>query len=137
MATHEALTRMNTLDLIRHLIDNLSSLLDREVEMVKVEARETAIETARGAGMLIVGGVLGLLAVTCLVVAAILALALVVPGWLAALIGFGVFGLAAAIVLLLGRGELEAAKERPFSRTRETIREDVEWARQRLTSSER
>lgn len=137
MATHEAVTRMNTLELVRHLINNLSSLLDREVEMVKVETRETAIETARGATMLIIGGALGLLAIVCLVVAGILALATVMPGWLAALIGFAVFGLAAAIVLLIGRGELQEVKERPFSRTRETIREDVEWARHRLTSSER
>lgn len=137
MATHEAVTRMSTPGLIRHLVDNLSNLVDREMEMVKVETRETAVETVRGASMLIVGGVLGLLAITCLVVAGILALGLVIPGWLAGLVAFAAFGIVAAIMLWIGKSELQALKERSFSRTRETIREDVEWARDRLTSSAR
>lgn len=137
MASHENVARMSTLALVRHLIDNLSKLVDREVELVKKEARETATETFRGATTLIVGAAFGLLSVVSLVVAGILALALIMPGWLAGIIAFVVFGIVATFLVLIGKGELEAVKERPLVRSRETLREDVQWARHHLTSSER
>lgn len=34
MATHDAVTRMSTPGLMRHLVDNMSNLVNREVEMV-------------------------------------------------------------------------------------------------------
>lgn len=123
--------------MIGRFIHNISSLLDREIDLAKVEARETVVETVRGAGTLIAGIVVLLLAMVALIVAGILTLALLMPGWLAGLIAFGVLAATGMILALVGKDELSEVRERPLNRTRESLQEDIRWARHQLVSSER
>jgi uncharacterized membrane protein YqjE len=79
---------------------------------------------------LAVAAVLALLGINLLLVAVVFALARVMPAWLAAL-GFGVLLLVVggAIGLVAWRGRVSA----PLAATRKHVKEDLEWAKERLT----
>ncbi len=128
----EDLSRARTVDLFRRLLDNVSSLIERQVEMAKAEAKEDLIAGLKAGGILIGGAVILFLSLISLIVACILALALVIPGWLSGII-FGVaFGIIGAGLALWGRRRLEI---KPMQHTRESLQEDLEWAKSLLTSS--
>lgn len=128
----EDLSRASTVDLFRRLLDNVSSLIERQVEMAKAEAKEDLIAGLKAGGILIGGAVILFLSLISLIVACILALALVIPGWLSGII-FGVaFGIIGAGLALWGRRRLEI---KPMQHTRESLQEDMEWAKSLLTSS--
>jgi uncharacterized membrane protein YqjE len=76
--------------------------------------------------MLVLGLLLLYTALAALIVAAIFAIAPMMTPVTAALIVALVFAVLGAIVALLGWTQV---KMKPLERTRETLREDVEWAR--------
>ncbi|MCL5256316.1 MAG: YihY family inner membrane protein [Chloroflexi bacterium] len=118
-------------DLVNRLLDNISSLIERQIELARVEAKEDLYAGIRAGSILIGGAVILFLALISLIVACILALALVIPGWLSAII-FGVaFGIIGTILALWGIRKIEI---KPMEHTRESIQEDVEWAKHLLTS---
>ena len=114
--------------LVSELAGTLTRLLAKHVELAKAEAIMQARREAKTAVGFLVAGVLiyaGLLLLLC---AGVLALALVLPGWAAALL-VGVVVLAAAgIAAYLGYRQ---RVRRPLWRTRETLAEDARWLRPR------
>jgi uncharacterized membrane protein YqjE len=136
VGSQDDVRRAGTLTLVGQLINNLSRLLDREVELARVEALETVKQTVRSAAVLVIGAALGLLSLIALLVAGILALALVMPGWLAGLIVFAALGILAALLLWIGKRQFQSLTQQPLARTRETLKEDVAWAKHHLRSSE-
>ncbi len=130
----ESLEAMSWADLLRRLAHNFASIVDKQIELVREEARENISQTVRGATMLIVGAILLLTAWMSFVVAGILALSRLMDSWLAALI-VGIFFLViGAIVALVGRARLRLA---PLQKTRESLREDLGWVRRQTISSGR
>ena len=127
-----AVKRMSTTELIRRSIDNLSNLIDKQMVLAGLEIKEDISSVFKGAGILILGMAALFLMAIALMVAAILALSLIMPGWLAALIFAALLLVVGGTLALIGRSGLRV---HPLGRTRETITEDVEWARQRLMSS--
>ena len=124
--------QMGTLELVGRTIDNLSALIDKQVQLVMLEIREELSTLLRG-GSILIGGLVSLfLMIIALILAGIMALSAVMPGWLAALIFAAAFLLVGAILALIG---LSRMRIRPLGRTIDTIREDTEWARQRLKSN--
>ena len=121
-----------TADLVRRLIDNVQTLLDKQVDLIKQELKEDLHQVA-GAGKTLGIGV-GLLVVAGLSFFHFLFLGIDTPfprwGWLAALIFTLVFGIVGAIVAKRGVGRI---KVEPLARPRETLKEDAEWAKHRLT----
>ena len=76
-----------------------------------------------------VAAIAALIGVNLILVAPILALALVIPGWLAALLVGGAILIAAAIVGYIGwRRHVKT----PLSLTRQTLKEDMRWVKERL-----
>jgi Putative Actinobacterial Holin-X, holin superfamily III len=55
----------------------------------------------------------------------------VLPNWLANLIVAGLFLLIAIVAALLGRASMTTPRA-TAERTRETLKEDVEWAKQQI-----
>ncbi|MCL5961268.1 MAG: phage holin family protein [Chloroflexi bacterium] len=123
------MSQMSTADLIRRLVNNISGLVDREVALAKEEIREDVKDSLASAVLMISAAVLLLIGVTCLVVAAIFALALVMPGWLASIIVAAFFIIVGAIVGLIGKSKLTT---HPLKKTRESLSEDILWAQGRL-----
>ncbi len=114
-------------DLSKQLSQDISALVRGEVMLAKAEVSERASTMARGVGMVAVGVLLALIVVSCLVTAAIAALALVVDVWLAALIVAVVAAAIAAIVTTTGVKALRSAGPPLPLDAVESAKEDVAW----------
>ena len=64
----------------------------------------------------------------------ILALDLIMPAWLAALIVAVVYGIVAFVLVKQGQARLKAAGPPVPEQTIETVKEDVEWAKTQMRS---
>ena len=76
----------STAALLRQLAEQVSTLVRDEVELARAELRQKGRRAGAGAGALGFGGVLALYGGGVLVAAATLAIDLVLPAWLAALV---------------------------------------------------
>ncbi|PZS17330.1 MAG: hypothetical protein DLM54_09880 [Acidimicrobiales bacterium] len=68
---------------------------------------------------------------------AILALALVLPGWLAALIVTGAYALLALVAAVAGKTQFNKAIPLVPRETIESLKEDMEWLKTELRSARR
>ena len=118
--------------LFSRLTADLSKLVRDEVELAKVELNQT-MQGVRTAGMSIgAAGLLGLMSFLLLSFAAAWGLATVVPEGVAFLIVGGVYGAIAVALAAIGRQRLKAVNPVP-EQTVETLKEDVAWAKQRMS----
>ena len=129
VATDER-ARQSLQDLIRSIGADLSLLIRQQVALAKQELRGIAAEKATGGGLLAAAAILGLFVIGFLGLAGAAALDLVLPRWAALLIVGGVYLLLAVIAAVVGRRAL-AAPTTP-ERTKQIVKEDVEWAKQTL-----
>jgi len=115
--------------LIREITEKVSILAQKELELAKAEIRAdltTELTTIKALGVAAIAALIG---VNLILVAPILALALVIPGWLAAPLVGGAILIVAAIVGYIGwRRHVRA----PLSLTRQTLKEDMRWVKERL-----
>ena len=89
--------------------EQLSTLVRTEMELARAELKETVDHAVRGASFFGAAGVLALYAGGVLIATAILALALVLDAWLAALIVGVVLLAAAGIAALVGKKQVDQA----------------------------
>jgi hypothetical protein len=92
---------------------------------------------AGGLGMLGGAGVVALCAAGALTAFLILVLALFLPEWLAALIVAAAFGAGAYVLMQRGKERVQEAGKPVPEQTIETVKEDVEWAKNQATSARR
>jgi len=122
-------------EVARDLTRDLSLLVRQEVELAKSEMAEKGRVAAPGLGMIGGAGVVGLMAAGALTAFLVLVLSIVLDEWLAALL----VGLALAAVAFLlakqGKERVEEAGTPVPEQTIETVKEDVEWAKNRATSA--
>ncbi len=109
---------------------DVSGLVRAEVALAKAELRQVVSQKAAGAAALVVAGVLAWLAVQGLLLAVGFALALVMPGWAAALVVGVVLLLGGAVAGLVGRRRL--AGPAGLNVVKKSVSEDVEWTKQHL-----
>lgn len=134
MIQDEAVRRLGTGDLLRRLVNNISAIVDREVELAKEEAKSEAITVGTGTGLLALGGLMIYTVLPAIVVAIIYAINPTLPPVTVALITAAVFLVLGAILALVG---WNMVKVKPMERTRESVKEDIQWARSRMTSQGR
>jgi len=116
----------STAELLSRLSDELSTLVRDELRLARVEATEKAKQTGIGAGLFSAAGLLALYGVGVLVATAILALALVMDAWLAALIVGVVILAAAGVAALLGRKRIQETGAPVPTRAIENVKADVD-----------
>ena len=132
------LRQRSTLELVRDLTHQASTLVHQEVELVKVEVRENVelakwemTEKAKTAGtgvaLLTAAGVAGLLALGALSAFLILALDGVMPNWAAALCVAAIWMAAGGVLAVYGRKKIDEVGTPVPSRTIDAVKEDVEW----------
>jgi Flp pilus assembly CpaE family ATPase len=124
-------TDRSVADMLSMLASDATLLFRQEVELAKAELRAEARTAAQGGAMLGAAGVVGHTAFLLLSFALAWGLASLVHPGLAFLIVGLVYGAAAALLYLTGRARLEEASPVP-ERTVETVKEDAEWARNRI-----
>ena len=124
-------------ELLRMLSQETNQLVRQELELAKAEVQQKGKQVGVGAGLFGGAGVAALLALGALTACLILLLDLVMPAWLAALILAVVWGIVAAVLALRGRDKVKQATPPVPEQTVETLKEDVEWAKTRMTSGEK
>ena len=118
-------------DVVRSVVDGVVALFRKEVELAKIEVGEAMSARAKGAGMMAAAGVFALFALGFGAAAGAAGLALVVPTWAALLIVMAVFVLLGGVLIMAGRSALRSTDVKP-TKTQETIKEDVAWAKQQI-----
>lgn len=133
----DGLRERPTAELVKDLSAQVSTLVRQELELAKVELSAKGRQAGIGAGLMGAGGMLALFGVGALTAAAILALDLLVAGWLAAVI-VGVAWLAVAGVLALaGKSRAKRAVPPVPEQTVETVKEDVRWTKDSVQAARR
>ena len=119
--------------LFAELSRETTTLVRQEVNLAKTELSHKAARVGKDVGFLAAGGAILYAGFLAIMAAVILALALFLPDWLAALI-VGVV-IAAVGYFLVQRG-LDALKREELAprQSLETLKEDAEWAKEQTTS---
>jgi Putative Actinobacterial Holin-X, holin superfamily III len=114
-------------ELVSEMTSELSTLFRKEIELAKTEARAEVSQATKAGALFAGAGVAGWLGVLFLS----LALAWLLDQGLNTALSFAmvavVWAIAAFILLRTGRAKLNRVRGLP--QTRETIKEDVEWAK--------
>ena len=129
VATDER-ARQGLQELLRSIGTDLSLLVRQQVALAKEEMRGIAAEKATGGALLAAAAVFALFVLGFASLAGAAALDLVLPRWAALLIVAGIYLVLAVIAVLIGRNAL-AAPATP-ERTKQTVKEDLEWAKHKL-----
>ena len=124
-------TTRSVTGLLSDLAAETTQLIRQELELLKEELSEKAGRAAQGAGAIGAGALIAYSGWFFLLLAAVLGLATVLPGWLAALIVGVVVVAIGAVLTLLGKRRLAAGSLVP-QRSLRSLREDEAWLLERL-----
>jgi uncharacterized membrane protein YqjE len=138
MAEHQDTLRDQSVgELVSSLSRDLSTLVRQEVELAKAEMSQKGKKAGLGAGMFGGAGIAALLALICLSVTAILILNAWMRDWLAAILVTLAWAAVAGVLAMRGRQELRELGSPVPEQTKETIKEDIEWAKNPKRSATR
>jgi Flp pilus assembly protein TadB len=121
----------STGDLVRNLTEQVSRLFRDELKLAEYEMTRKARRLTRGAGMFGGSGLCALYGVGCLLAAAIIALALVIPAWLAALVIGAALLAVAGLAALLGKNQLGRATPPLPEQATASVKADVAEIKER------
>jgi uncharacterized membrane protein YqjE len=116
-------------ELLKQLSQETTQLVHQELELAKAELTQKGKQAGMGAGLFGAAGVLGLLALAALTACFILALNAIMPAWLA--------GAVAAVLALRGKAKIKQTTPPLPEQTIETVKEDVEWAKNQMPSAKK
>jgi uncharacterized membrane protein YqjE len=123
--------------LVKQLSDQTTTLVRQELELAKAELEVKGKQAGLGAGMFGAASMFGLYALGALTACMTLALATAVTGWLAALIVTAIYAAIAGVLALTGKNKVKQGVPPVPERTVESVKEDVEWTKQRATEGRR
>jgi len=108
------------------IVGDIQQIIRAEVRLAKVEIREELGKARRGIAFLAVAGVIGLLALAFLLLAAVYALSTVWPPWAAALAVSIAASIIGAVLFLSGVRQFRTIHIVP-PRTAATLQENIQW----------
>jgi hypothetical protein len=120
---------LSTRELLADITSKVSLLVKKEVELVTTEVKADLQKELSMVKALAAAAVAGLLGLNMLLVAVVFALAMKMPGWVAALV---VGGFVLLIAAALGSIGWSRRVTNPLAMTRKTLKEDVQWAKERV-----
>jgi uncharacterized membrane protein YqjE len=127
----------STAELVKDLLRDVSELVHQEIELARVEMTEKGKKAGLGLGLFGGSAAFGLVTLGGSMATIVILLDRVMPLWLAALITTVVYGVVAAVLALRGRDELKQAGAPIPGQTRDSIKEDIQWAKTRAQSKDR
>jgi uncharacterized membrane protein YqjE len=97
----------STAELLSRLSAQSTELVRKEIELAKVELTEKARHLGLGAGLFSTAGLLALYGLAAAIATAMIALAIVLPWWLSALVVTALLFLAAGIAAMVGKKHVD------------------------------
>jgi hypothetical protein len=127
-----ASTETPTAELVSRAAEQASRLMRDELQLAKAELAGKGKHAGIGAGMLGAAGLFGLFGLAVLTACAILALNLVLPAWLSALIIGAAYMAVAGIAALAGKNQVQQAVPPPPAATLARVKEDIRAVKEHL-----
>ena len=121
----------STVQLIRSIATDTSTLVRKEIELGKQELQEAIKARVKAAAALAVAGVMGLFVLGFLGAALAQALDNAMAPWLSRLIVAAAYALIAVMGVVFGLRKVKRPSLAP-EETKRTVKEDVEWAKTQL-----
>ncbi len=118
-------------ELVKQLSEQVSRLIRDELKLAEYEMTGKAKRIGRGAGMFGGSGLVALYGIGCLLAAAIIGLASVLPAWAAALIVGGALLVIAGLAALVGKSQVSKAAPPVPEQTVQSVKADVEEIKER------
>jgi uncharacterized membrane protein YqjE len=119
----------STSEVLQDIIRNIQEIVRSEVRLAKIEIRDEATKAKSATQLIAAGAVTATFAVLFLLLTVFYALAIVMSFWAAALIVGFALSIIAGLTLSAGIKRFKQIHPTP-ERTVETIKENVEWAKQ-------
>lgn len=130
---HAEPSTQSTGELLHQLSRETTHLVKQELQLARAELAEKGRQAGLGAGLFGGAGVAGLMMLGTLTAAGVLALALVMDAWLAALLVALVWAVIAAVMAVVGRNKVQQATH-PVEETTESMKEDARWVQTQMRS---
>ena len=119
-------TEPTSAELITRLTQQSTELIRGELKLAQAEMTEKAKHAGVGAGLFGGAGLIALYGVGALIATIILALALVIPAWLAALIVTVVLFAIAGVVALIGKKQVSQATPAAPKQAIDGVKRDID-----------
>ena len=123
-------------DLVKDLSSQTSTLMRQEIELARAELQQKGKLAGKGAGMLAGAAVAALLALGALTAGLVALLDTAMATWVAALIVMALWAIVALVLAKAGQKSLQKATP-PAPQTIETVKEDIQWAKNPTGSAQR
>lgn len=121
-------------ELVSDLGDEVKHLVRDELRLAVFELQRKGKKMGFGAGLFGAAGVFALFGLATLIAAVVLALALVMPAWLAAVVTGAALLLVAGLAALVGKKEVSSATPPVPEEAVEGVRKDVDTVKQGVRS---
>jgi uncharacterized membrane protein YqjE len=115
-------------EIVGDISRDMSTLFKQELDLAKTEMKQEVAKVGKGAGMFGGAGLAGWFALLFLSLALTWLLDNWIPLELAALIVAVLWGIAAAVLAMRGKKEIQEANPQ-LPTTQQTLKEDVQWAK--------
>jgi uncharacterized membrane protein YqjE len=123
-------------ELVKELSQQTSTLVRKEIELARAELQMKGKEARKGSSLLAGAAVAGLLALGALTAGLIALLDKAMATWVAALIVMALWAIVALVLAKAGQKALKRATP-PAPQTVETVKEDIQWAKNPTGSAPR
>jgi hypothetical protein len=123
-------------ELVKDLSAQTSTLVRKEIELARAELQQKGKDAGKGGRLLAAAAVFGLLAMGALTAALIALLDKAMATWVAALIVMALWAVVALVLAKAGQKALKRATP-PAPQTVETVKEDIQWAKNPTGSAPR
>lgn len=123
----------STRNILEDVLRDFSNILHAELRLARAEIKEEAKSFGMAGGMIAGGAICGLFAAAALTTCMIVALSIVLPLWLSALIISILFALVAGALFIQGRTRMRQASP-PLAQTKHQVRSDYQWLKQQIKS---
>jgi uncharacterized membrane protein YqjE len=123
-------------ELVKDLSSQTSTLVRQEIELARAELQQKGKLAGKGAGMLGGAAIAAVLALGALTAGLVALLDTAMATWVAALIVMALWAIVALVLAKAGQTSLQKATP-PAPQTVETVKEDIQWAKNPTGSVQR
>src|ERR1700760_3205803 len=118
-------------ELVRQMSEQVSILVRDELKLAQLEMTRKGKQAGLGVGLFGGAGLVALFGAGCLIACAVIALALVIPAWLAALVVGAALLAVAGLAALMGKSRLSKATPVVPEETVSSVKTDVAEIKER------